>query len=63
VGRWPSQDPYEGLIQYLKRAASEADDPERAAALKKVLGTIGEVGQGVLTSVLTGYVKGMAGMA
>jgi|GEM_PF-5065480 hypothetical protein len=62
VGRWPSTDPYEALLQYLERAAQETDDPDRKAALKKVAGTVGEVGQGVLTNVLAAVVRASAGL-
>jgi DNA-binding IclR family transcriptional regulator len=62
VGRWPSEDLYEGLLQQLNRASEETTDPERKALLKKVAGTVGEVGQGVLTNVLASFVKATAGL-
>lgn len=62
VGRWPSRDPYEALLQQLERAADGADDPQERAALKKVASTVGDVGQGVLTGVLTAFIRGAVGL-
>ena len=62
VGKWPTADPFDALIQYLERGAADEDDPETKKALKMAAGTLGDVGKGVLTGVLTNYVKAVMGM-
>ncbi len=61
VGVWPS-DPYEELERALRDQIDHERDPERRGRLERLLGAAREVGQSVLTSVLTDVVKSSTGL-
>lgn len=63
IGRWPSSDPFGSLVQQLERAIDEAQTPEEKTKLRRLATVVGEVGQDVLTGVLTAWVKAGGGLS
>lgn len=61
VGVWPS-DPYEELVRALRDQINRETDPEQKNRLERLLQAAVEVGQSVLTSVVTDVVKRTAGL-
>jgi hypothetical protein len=61
VGVWPN-DPYQEFVETLQGAIARESDPERRGLLQRMLAISGEVGQSVLTSLLTASVKQTVGV-
>jgi hypothetical protein len=61
IGQWPA-DPYAELVTVLKNRIDVETDAPRRGRLERLLDAIGEVGQGVATSVITDVVKRTAGL-
>ena len=61
VGQWPA-DPYEELLRALRDQIAREADPQTRSRLQGIVEALGEVGQTVLTSVLTDVVKRTAGL-
>jgi hypothetical protein len=62
VGLWPSDDPYELLLELLdKRIAEESDDDARTR-WQRIRGTVAEVGKGAVSGLLVELVKVGAGV-
>lgn len=61
VGQWPA-DPFDELVAALRDQIAREDDPETRTRLQHLLDVVGEVGQGVVTSVLTDVLKRTVGL-
>ena len=63
VGLWPSEtETTDALISLLRQAGDSVEDPEEKTVLQRAAGSLGMVSRGVLTDVLSIYVRSQAGL-
>jgi hypothetical protein len=58
VGAWPSDDPYEALVEILDRLIAATSDPEKRSKLTKLRGSIADVGKATIAGLLVEFAKG-----
>lgn len=63
VGQWPSGDATRTFLEMLEKQIAVESDPVQKSGLQKFLVAAKEVGQDVLTSVLTSVVKQTTGLS
>lgn len=63
IGMWPTNDPYELLVQLLERQISEEPNEERKGKLRRLRDDLGDIGKGTVSGVLVEMMKLGAGMA
>ncbi len=62
VGLWPSDDPYELLMNLLDERIDEEQDEEELSRLQRLKRTVADVGKGTVAGVLVELAKAGAGM-
>lgn len=63
IGQWPSDDPYDALIELLdRRINDDATDAETRTKLQRLRGTLVDVGKGVAGGVLGSLIRAGLGL-
>lgn len=62
VGQWPTDDPYVSLVKMIESQIAAEPEGERKTRMKKLLGTLTEVGSDVAGSVLSAFVQQTLGL-
>jgi hypothetical protein len=58
VGAWPSDDPYEALVEILQRQIEETSDPEKKTRLQAFRSSLADVGRATVAGLLVELLKG-----
>lgn len=62
IGMWPTNDPYELLVQLLERHIGEEPNEERKGKLRRLRDDLGDIGKGTVSGVLVELMKLGTGM-
>jgi hypothetical protein len=62
VGLWPSDDPYQLLLELLDRRIDEEDDVEEKTRWQRIRSGFGEVGKGAAAGLIVELVKAGSGV-
>jgi hypothetical protein len=57
VGMWPAEDPYDALLALVERRISEEADEERRSKLRRLAGSLADLGKSVGTAIPIEWAK------